>query len=104
VSERVLITGAAGQIGTHLRRTFARADRTLRLMDRVAMSARDDNEAVEFATASFLDEAALDAAMRGVDAVITSGGSPPAATRGPTTSTPTSRAPGSSSKRRGARA
>ena len=74
MSERVLITGAAGQIGTHLRRTLARADRTLRLMDRVAMSARDDNEAVEFATASFLDEAALDAAMRGVDAVIHLGG------------------------------
>jgi len=73
VSERVLITGAAGQIGTHLRRTLARADRTLRLMDRVAMSARDDNEAVEFATASFLDEAALDAAMRASTPSSTSG-------------------------------
>jgi len=46
VSERVLITGAAGQIGTHLRRTLVRPNRTLRLLDLVVMTP-DDDEAAE---------------------------------------------------------
>jgi thioester reductase-like protein len=73
VTERVLITGAAGQIGAHLRHTLARPSRTLRLLDVVAPSAFDD-EAVEIVTASILDESALDVAMRDVDAVIHLGG------------------------------
>jgi thioester reductase-like protein len=73
VSERVLITGAAGQIGTHLRRTLVRPNRTLRLLDLVVMTP-DDDEAAEFVTASFMDAEALDAAMQGVDAVIHLGG------------------------------
>lgn len=73
MSERVLITGAAGQIGTHLRFALARPDRTLRLLDLVATSPRE-HETAEFVTASFMDEAALDAAMQGVDAVIHLGG------------------------------
>jgi thioester reductase-like protein len=73
VSERVLVTGAAGQIGTHLRRTLARPNRTLRLLDVVAMPPHDD-ESAEFVTASIMDEAAISAAMQGVDAVIHLGG------------------------------
>ncbi|MDH2903083.1 MAG: NAD(P)-dependent oxidoreductase [Actinomycetota bacterium] len=72
MSETVLVTGAAGQIGAHLRRSLARPGRRLRLLDVVEMTPRDDE--ADYVTASFLDESALDVAMTEVDAVIHLGG------------------------------
>lgn len=74
MSECVLITGAAGTIGAHLRRSLVRPGRTLRLLDVVPMSARDDDGDVDLVTCSFLDDTALAAAMHGVSAVIHLGG------------------------------
>jgi uronate dehydrogenase len=64
---RVLITGAAGLIGSMLRPRLAREGRTLRLLDEQPLDAGRDEEAL---TASILDAAALDAACRDVDAVV----------------------------------
>jgi uronate dehydrogenase len=64
-SSRVLITGAAGRIGTYLRERLSSADWELRLLDREAFD--DDRDVV---IADIRDPAALEAAMRGVDAVV----------------------------------
>lgn len=63
----ILITGAAGQIGTMLRPRLARPGRTLRLLDTGPLTAGPGEEAV---TASVTDLAALTAACQGADAVI----------------------------------
>jgi len=65
----ILITGAAGRIGTMLRPRLARPGRTLRLLDTAPLPApaRPGEESV---TASVTDLAALTAACAGVDAVI----------------------------------
>jgi uronate dehydrogenase len=63
----ILITGAAGQIGTMLRSRLARPGRTLRLLDTVPLAAGPAEECV---TASITDLDAMTAACAGVDAVI----------------------------------
>ncbi|MDR0345550.1 MAG: NAD(P)-dependent oxidoreductase [Nocardiopsaceae bacterium] len=63
----ILITGAAGQIGTMLRPRLARPGRTLRLLDTRPLTAGPGEETV---TASVTDLAALTAACQGADAVI----------------------------------
>lgn len=63
----ILITGAAGRIGTMLRPRLARPGRILRLLDTVPLTAGPGEEAV---TASVTDLAAMTAACAGVDAVI----------------------------------
>lgn len=73
---RVLITGAAGRIGRTLRGGLAGENRALRLLDIVAMEPPAPAEHVELVRASFLDAAAIEAACRGVDAVIHLGGVP----------------------------
>ncbi len=63
----ILITGAAGAIGTMLRSRLAAPGRTLRLLDIAPLAARPGEEAV---TASITDPDAMIAACRGADAVI----------------------------------
>jgi uronate dehydrogenase len=63
----ILITGAAGGIGTMLRPRLARPGRTLRLLDTAPLTAGPGEEAV---TASVTDLDAMTAACAGADAVI----------------------------------
>jgi len=74
MTERILITGAAGRIGTALRPLLARPDRVLRLLDLAPLEKGDDGS--EIVTASFADPAAMDEACAGVDAVVHLGGLP----------------------------
>ncbi|GII55116.1 NAD-dependent dehydratase [Planotetraspora thailandica] len=68
---RILMTGAAGGVGTLLRPRLARDGRVLRLLDITAVDPGPGEEAV---TADLTDPAAMDAAMDGVDAVLHLGG------------------------------
>ncbi len=63
----ILITGAAGQVGTMLRPRLARPDRTLRLLDVAPLAAAPGEEVVQ---ASVTDMAAMSAACARADAVI----------------------------------
>jgi uronate dehydrogenase len=63
----ILITGAAGQIGTMLRPRLARQGRTLRLLDVAPLTAGPGEEAIR---ASVTDMDAMTAACQGADAVI----------------------------------
>jgi len=63
----ILITGAAGRIGTMLRPRLARRGRTLRLLDTAELAAGPGEQAIR---ASVTDMAAMTAACRGADAVI----------------------------------
>src|SRR5215472_1635048 len=63
----IVITGAAGLIGSMLRPRLARAGRTLRLVDVAPLTAGPGEEAVQ---ASVTDADAMTAACRGADAVI----------------------------------
>ncbi|MEU5692758.1 NAD(P)-dependent oxidoreductase [Actinosynnema sp. NPDC020468] len=69
--ERILITGAAGSIGTMLRSRLARPGRVLRLLDVVSVEPGAAEEAV---TASVTDPVALEEACAGVTAVVHLGG------------------------------
>ena len=69
----ILITGAAGRVGTMLRSRLARPDRTLRLLDIVPVTPEAGEEAV---TASTTDLDAMTDACAGVDAVIHLAGIP----------------------------
>jgi uronate dehydrogenase len=67
----ILITGAAGKIGTMLRPRLARPGRTLRLLDIAALTAGPGEQAIQ---ASVTDMAAMTSASRGAEAVIHLGG------------------------------
>jgi uronate dehydrogenase len=69
----ILITGAAGRIGTMLRSRLARPGRVLRLLDVVPL-ARPAGPGEESVTATVTDLAAMTAACAGADAVIHLGG------------------------------
>jgi uronate dehydrogenase len=69
----IVITGAAGLIGSMLRPRLARPDRTLRLLDLVPLTAGPGEEAIQ---ASVTDLDAMTAACRGADAVIHLAGIP----------------------------
>jgi uronate dehydrogenase len=70
---RILMTGAAGKVGTLLRPRLAREGRTLRLTDlRRPEGALAPGE--EFAAADLTDADSTGAAMKGVDAVLHLGG------------------------------
>lgn len=62
MAETLLVTGAAGRIGGMLRPRLVRADRTLRLLDVVAIDDPTDRE--EVVTASVTDLDALTQACR----------------------------------------
>jgi len=70
VVRRILITGAAGSIGTMLRSRLARPDRVLRLLDVTALAPATPGERVELVQASVTDLPALEQACTGVDAVV----------------------------------
>ena len=72
--ETILITGAAGRLGTQLRRGLAPLARRLRLADRTPIEDLAENE--EALTFDLADEAATIAATRGVDAIVHFGGAP----------------------------
>jgi uronate dehydrogenase len=74
VTARILITGAAGGVGTLMRSRLAAHGRVLRLLDIGEMPPAADGEAVELVRASVTDQAAMEAACEGVDAVIHLGG------------------------------
>jgi NAD(P)-dependent dehydrogenase (short-subunit alcohol dehydrogenase family) len=67
----ILITGAAGLVGSMLRPRLARPGRILRLLDLAPLTAGPGEEAIQ---ASVTDLAAMTAACRGADAVIHLGG------------------------------
>jgi uronate dehydrogenase len=69
----IVITGAAGVVGTMLRPRLARPDRTLRLLDLAPMTAGPGEECAQVNTT---DLAAMTAACRGADAVIHLAGVP----------------------------
>jgi NAD(P)-dependent dehydrogenase (short-subunit alcohol dehydrogenase family) len=67
----ILITGAAGLVGSMLRPRLARPGRTLRLLDVAPLTAGPGEEAIQ---ASVTDLDAMTAACQGADAVIHLGG------------------------------
>ncbi len=67
----ILITGAAGRIGTMLRPRLARPDRTLRLLDVAPLTAGPGEETIQ---ASITDLDAMTEACQGAEAVIHLGG------------------------------
>jgi uronate dehydrogenase len=69
----ILITGAAGRIGTMLRPRLAGGGRTLRLLDTAELIAGPGEEAIR---ASVTDMAAMTSACQGADAVIHLAGLP----------------------------
>jgi uronate dehydrogenase len=73
----VLITGAAGQVGTMLRSRLARPGRTLRLLDTAPLTAGAGEEVIR---TSVTDLDAMTAACRGADAAIHLAGIPGEAT------------------------
>jgi nucleoside-diphosphate-sugar epimerase len=68
---RILVTGAAGAVGTLVRPRLARPGRILRLLDTVALR---PGEAEEFVQASVTDPEAMERACADVDAVVHLGG------------------------------
>ncbi|MFV0472774.1 MAG: NAD-dependent epimerase/dehydratase family protein [Pikeienuella sp.] len=72
--ETILITGAAGRLGTELRRGLAPLAGKLRLSDRVEIADLKPNE--EAVICDLADEAAVIAMTEGVDAIIHFGGAP----------------------------
>lgn len=72
--DTILITGAAGRLGTELRRGLAPLAKTLRLADRVEIKDQQPNE--EAMTFDLADEAAVMKATEGVDAIVHFGGAP----------------------------
>jgi NAD(P)-dependent dehydrogenase (short-subunit alcohol dehydrogenase family) len=74
VPSPLLITGAAGGVGTLLRPRLARPGRTLRLLDTAPLPPAAPGEDAETIRASVTDLAALEAACEGASAVIHLGG------------------------------
>ncbi len=72
--DRLLLTGAAGRLGSQLRRGLAPLSRSLRLADVVPITGPGPNE--EALTFDLADEAAVHAACVGVDAIVHFGGVP----------------------------
>ncbi|WP_028927051.1 NAD-dependent epimerase/dehydratase family protein [Pseudonocardia acaciae] len=73
-TQRVLITGAAGMVGTMMRTRMRRDGRVLRLLDLTPPPPAEPGEPVEVITGSVTDAAAMAEACDGVDALIHLGG------------------------------
>ncbi|HUQ61638.1 NAD(P)-dependent oxidoreductase [Lentzea sp.] len=74
MTARILITGAGGVVGTLMRSRLAAEGRVLRLLDIAELPEAADGENVEIVQASVTDMAAMEAALKDVDAVIHLGG------------------------------
>ena len=74
MTERILITGAAGSIGTMLRPRMARPHRVLRLLDIAPIPHPQPGERIETVIADITDLDAIQHAAQDVDAVIHLGG------------------------------
>lgn len=74
MTSTVLVTGAAGGIGRHLRAGLAREGRRLRLLDVSPMAPPAPGEDVEVLAGSITDLAAMTEACAGVEAVVHLGG------------------------------
>jgi uronate dehydrogenase len=74
MSERILITGAAGAIGTMLRSRMARPERILRLLDIAPLPQPEPGERIETVEADITDLSAMRDAAEDVDAIIHLGG------------------------------
>lgn len=72
--DTILLTGAAGRLGTQLRRGLAPLARRLRVSDRVEIADLRGNE--EAAICDLADAEAVLAMTRGVDAIVHFGGAP----------------------------
>ena len=72
--DTILLTGAAGRLGTQLRHGLAPLCRRLRLTDRTEITDLQPNE--EAHIADLADEAAIHALCHGVDAILHFGGAP----------------------------
>jgi uronate dehydrogenase len=72
--DRILLTGAAGRLGTELRRGLAPLCRQLRLSDVAPITDLRPNE--QAVICDLADEAAIHAATEGVDAIVHFGGVP----------------------------
>jgi uronate dehydrogenase len=71
---RILITGAAGNIGQMVRPRLARPDRVLRLLDTAELAPPGEGEHVELVHGSVTDMAMMERACQDADAVIHLGG------------------------------
>jgi uronate dehydrogenase len=74
MTQEILITGAAGEIGSWLRRSLRQPDRHLRLLDITTQNALEPNESARLITSSITDHDAMSEACEGVDAVLHLGG------------------------------
>lgn len=74
MAQRVLLTGAAGRVGTLLRDRLARPGRVLRLHDIAAVPAARAREPVEVSQGDLTDPETVARAVEGVDAVVHLGG------------------------------
>ena len=72
--DTILLTGAAGRLGTQLRRGLAPLARRLRLTDRVTIADPQPHE--DCIAADLSDEVAIRALCKGVDAIVHFGGAP----------------------------
>ncbi len=72
--DTLLLTGAAGRLGSELRRGLAPLARKLRLLDRVAITDLQPNE--EMVTCDLADMTAVIEATKGVEAIVHFGGAP----------------------------
>lgn len=72
--DRILITGAAGRLGTQLRKGLAPLARNLRLLDKAEITGLEANE--EAVICDLADQAAVLAATEGVEAIVHFGGVP----------------------------
>src|ERR1035437_7722241 len=74
MEQTILITGAAGTIGSMLRHSLAQPDRHLRLLDVAAQSELSADESAELIVGSFLNLDTMSEACRDVSVVIHLGG------------------------------
>jgi uronate dehydrogenase len=74
VTQRILITGAAGQIGSWLRQSLRQPERHLRLLDIAVQNDVEADEDAELMVASCTDETAMLKACENIDAVLHLGG------------------------------